>query len=119
MILKSDLDAAERQRDDIPHRRAGFAEAVGRLMGAYDMVIDNKHISPIARREAIADRERLKEVWGAWGGAAAVPVSVRLADELLALRNSVRDLLLVYWGKGDGQTPPPACIQRAHRALGL
>ena len=35
-------------------------------------------------------------------------------DELKA---SLAEMLGIYWGEGDGEEPPPACIQRAMSAL--
>lgn len=33
------------------------------------------------------------------------------------LRNSLKEMIAVYWGDGDGIQPPPACIVRAQTAV--
>lgn len=33
------------------------------------------------------------------------------------LKFSLAEMLGIYWGEGDGEEPPPACIQRAQAAL--
>jgi len=39
------------------------------------------------------------------------------ADQIEALCSSLKEMLAVYWGEGDGQEPVPGCIQRAQAAL--
>lgn len=43
----------------------------------------------------------------------------RGAVTMEAIRASLAEMLSVYWGAGDGQEPPPACIQNAQRALAM
>lgn len=38
----------------------------------------------------------------------------KVRDELAA---SLKEMIAVYWGEGDGEEPAPACIQRAKAAL--
>lgn len=37
--------------------------------------------------------------------------------ELAPTRDALKEMLEVYWGTGDGQVPPPACVTRAQAAL--
>jgi len=38
-------------------------------------------------------------------------------ERIAELKSSLSEMLGIYWGDGDGEEPPPACIQRAHAAL--
>jgi hypothetical protein len=39
------------------------------------------------------------------------------AERIKRLKASLAEMLGVYWGAGDGQEPPPVCIQTAQREL--
>lgn len=39
------------------------------------------------------------------------------ANRIDALRRSLAEMVGVYWGAGDGQEPPPVCIQTAQKEL--
>lgn len=38
-------------------------------------------------------------------------------ERIEELKSSLAEMVGIYWGEGDGEEPPPACIQRAERAL--
>ena len=38
-------------------------------------------------------------------------------ERIEELKSSLAEMLSIYWGKGDGQEPLPACILRAEAAL--
>jgi hypothetical protein len=38
-------------------------------------------------------------------------------ERIAELKASLTEMLGIYWGEGDGEEPPPACIQRAQAAL--
>lgn len=38
-------------------------------------------------------------------------------ERIAELKFSLAEMLGIYWGDGDGEEPPPACIQRAQAAL--
>lgn len=38
-------------------------------------------------------------------------------ERIKELEASLAEMVGIYWGDGDGQEPPPACIQRAKAAL--
>jgi predicted nucleic acid-binding Zn-ribbon protein len=48
----------------------------------------------------------------------ALRIEVLAAYERIEeLKSSLAEMLSIYWGKGDGQEPLPACILRAEAAL--
>lgn len=38
-------------------------------------------------------------------------------DHITELKISLAEMVLIYWGDGDGIEPAPSCIQRAQAAL--
>lgn len=38
-------------------------------------------------------------------------------ERIAELKFSLSEMLKIYWDEGDGEEPPPACIQRAQAAL--
>lgn len=55
--------------------------------------------------------------WSALACGDAADANARLITAAPDLLASVKQLLAVYWGDGDGQSPDPYCIQQAKDAI--
>lgn len=47
----------------------------------------------------------------------AVLIMAEAAERIKALKTTVAEMVKVYWGEGDGDPTPPACIQAAQKEL--